>query len=46
MNCSVLLESFFEFVSGSALVPVAVSHGSQIIINNIIKNIHFKSEAN
>jgi hypothetical protein len=30
MDCSVLLESFFEFVSGSALVSVAVSHGSQI----------------
>jgi len=30
MNGSVLLESFFEFVSGSALVSVAVSHGSQI----------------
>jgi hypothetical protein len=28
---SVLLEPFFEFVSGSALVTVAVGHGSQIL---------------
>ena len=34
MDGSVLFESFFEFVSGSSLVSVAMSHGSQIIINN------------
>jgi len=46
MYSSVLLEPFFEFVSSSAFVSVAVGHGSQIIINNIIKNNHFISEAN
>lgn len=38
---SVLLESLFEFVSGFAFVTVAVSHGLQIIINNIINYYHF-----
>ena len=41
MDSAVLLESFFEFVSSSSLVSVAVGHGSQIIINNILKNNHF-----
>lgn len=31
---SVLLEAFFEFMSGSAFVAVAVGHGLIIIINN------------
>jgi hypothetical protein len=32
VDCAVLLEALSEFVAGSALVAVAVSHWSKIII--------------
>jgi hypothetical protein len=34
MDSTMLFESLFEFVSSSSFVSVAMSHGSQIIINN------------